>query len=85
MRLEAPKNNIENFNHTFKVERDLFLLYEFLVIFDGSINISNKLAEKKLKDLIGYLSHLIYPLPPHDYAYADEELFITDTYEKEKF
>lgn len=83
MRLQAPKDSINVFSHFFKVDKDLFLLCEFLILFDGGVKLKDKLAEKKLKDLIGYLSHLIYPLPPHNYAYAYEELFVSDTYEKE--
>lgn len=85
MRIQTPTDNIKTFDYTYEFDRNLFLFYEFLIIFDEAIPLKNEIVEKKMKNLINYLSNLIYPLPPKDYALNDEKFFITDTYELEKF
>ena len=72
-------------SYTYKVDRNLFLLFEYLEILTDSLNLPSKYYTI-LNNLIIQLDNELFKRPKQfsNYAVVGERLFLTDFFEKEK-
>lgn len=72
-------------SYTYKVDRNLFILFEYLGLITDSLNLPDKYYTV-LNKLIIQLDNELFKRPKQfsNYAVVGERVFVTDYFEKEK-
>lgn len=76
---------MEKFEKSYEVDRDLLLLFDFIVLLNGALNLPEK-YEKILTQLEIDLSSEVFkrPMINQNVALVEEKITLTDVYEIEK-